>query len=399
MSSADTFASSPKRIALLGSGNWGSAIARIIGNNVQRLGSEKYVNQIQMYCYEETLPDGRPLTGVINSTHENVKYLPGFVLPDNIVANPSLKDTVKEADLLVWVVPHNFLNRMYPEVLAGLSEGVRPRVVNSISLIKGCDFDVKESRLKLISESIRNGLTLTQPPNGANASGAYHAPHVEVLMGANVANEVAEGQFCEATIGYDGHGDEATTLSARRAAMEWMDIFSTPRFVTSVCPDRPAVEMCGALKNVVALGAGFCDGLGYGGNTKAAIMRIGLLEMLRFCRTVAPNTNAETLFESCGVADLITTCYGGRNRKCAAAFVEKSMRIEGGVAVDPLVLWRGIETELLNGQKLQGTGASEEVHAVLLKSNLLKAFPLFDAIYKVQVGEIAASCLVDVLTR
>ena len=99
------------------------------------------------------------------------------------------------------------------------------------------------------------------------------------------------------------------------------------------------------------------------------------------------------------MADLITTCYGGRNRKCAAAFVEKSMRIEGGVAVDPLVLWRGIETELLNGQKLQGTGASEEVHAVLLKSNLLKAFPLFDAIYKVQVGEIAASCLVDVLTR
>jgi len=386
--------SNPKRISLIGSGNWGSAIARIIGNNVKRLGPEKYINEIQMYCYEEVLHDGKKLTEVINVTHENVKYLPGYVLPDNIVANPSLKDTVKDADLLIWVVPHNFLSRMYPDVLAGISEGRPDRVVNSISLIKGCDFDVKESRLKLISESIRTGLTLQSLPHGVT-----HAAHVEVLMGANVANEVAEGQFCEATIGYDGHGEEAITLSAKQAAIEWMDIFSTPRFVTSICPDRPAVEMCGALKNVVALGAGFCDGLGYGGNTKAAIMRIGLLEMLRFCRTVAPNTQAETLFESCGVADLITTCYGGRNRKCAAAFVERSMKIEGGIAVDPLQLWHGIETELLNGQKLQGTGASEEVHIVLSKMNLLKAFPLFEAIYKVQVGQLAATSLVDVIVR
>jgi len=382
----------PRRIALIGSGNWGSAIARIIGSNVKKLGPERFIEEIQMYCYEEVLSDGKKLTEVINTTHENVKYLPGFKLPDNIVANPDLKSTVKDADLLIWVVPHNFLSRMFNDVILGLSDGgdKNPRVVNSISLIKGCNFDSDTSRLELISDSIRMGLTSSK----TYVSGISHADHVEVLMGANVANEVAEGQFCEATIGYDGHAD---TISPKKAALEWMDIFSTSRFVTSICPDRPAVEMCGALKNVVALAAGFCDGLGSGGNTKAAIMRIGLVEMLRFCRTFAPTTLPETLLESCGVADLITTCYGGRNRKCAAEFVIRSLKNQDGLSEAPLDLWKNIETELLNGQKLQGTGTSTEVHLVLLNLNLVKSFPLFDAVYRVQMGQLSANSFVDSL--
>jgi glycerol-3-phosphate dehydrogenase (NAD+) len=103
------------------------------------------------------------------------------------------------------------------------------------------------------------------------------------------------------------------------------------------------VELCGALKNVVALGAGFCDGLGFGGNTKAAIIRIGLKETIKFAKMFFDGVKDDTFLESCGLADLVTTCFGGRNRKCAEAFAKK----EGD--------WEELEKAMLNGQKLQGT--------------------------------------------
>merc|ERR1711975_197432 len=96
--------------------------------------------------------------------------------------------------------------------------------------------------------------------------------------------------------------------------------FNTSTLLVSLAEDTWGVELCGALKNIVAIAAGFCDGLGHGGNTKAAIIRIGLKEMIKLCKTFYSGISDATFLESCGVADLITTCYGGRNRKCADAF-------------------------------------------------------------------------------
>merc|ERR1712151_1142749 len=135
-----------------------------------------------------------------------------------------------------------------------------------------------------------------------------------VLMGANVANEVAKGGFAEATIG-------CTSLDI---GAKWVKLFNTSDFKVDAVQDVAGAELCGALKNVVALGAGFSDGLGYGGNTKAAIIRIGLKEMQKFCEVFYGDRciQSATFLESCGVADLVTTCFGGRNRKCAEIYAK-----------------------------------------------------------------------------
>lgn len=103
-----------------------------------------------------------------------------------------------------------------------------------------------------------------------------------------------------------------------------MELFHTPNFRVSLTDDVLGVSLAGALKNVVAVAAGLVDGLEWGDNAKAAIMRIGLLEMKRFAKEFFPDggvRDATFVEESAGVADLITSCLGGRNRKCAEAFV------------------------------------------------------------------------------
>lgn len=119
-------------------------------------------------------------------------------------------------------------------------------------------------------------------------------------MGANLANEVAEEKFCETTIG----------CKDQKIAPILRDMMQAEYFRVVVVDDEDAVEVCGALKNIVACGAGFVDGLALGDNTKAAVIRLGLMEMIRFVEVFYPGSKLSTFFESCGVADLITTCYG-----------------------------------------------------------------------------------------
>ena len=91
-----------ERVCLVGSGNFGSAMARIMGKNTARL-SDKFESTINMYVYEEMI-DGKKITEIINETHENVKYLPGCLLPENVVAVPDLAKAVEGATILVGIL-------------------------------------------------------------------------------------------------------------------------------------------------------------------------------------------------------------------------------------------------------------------------------------------------------
>uniref|UniRef100_A0A7S0Q4K2 Glycerol-3-phosphate dehydrogenase [NAD(+)] n=1 Tax=Coccolithus braarudii TaxID=221442 RepID=A0A7S0Q4K2_9EUKA len=383
----------PEKVALIGSGNWGSAIATKIGINAAAC--PDFDDTVHMWVFEEYVklmdgkwvrparganpPEGktwvdegyRPLTEVINELHENVIYLPGIQLPPNIVAEPDIKKCVTGASMMVFVIPHNFLAPIVPKMEGAFAEGAI-----GCSLIKGIEFE-KTGAFQpiLISDLLQREMT-------KGISGSWSV-EMSVLMGANVANEVAKGDFAEATVGAPNP----------EQGLRWCKLFNTPDFAVTAVSDTAGAELCGALKNVVALGAGFCDGLGFGGNTKAAIIRIGLKEMQLFCEKFYGDRKIkkETFLESCGVADLITTCFGGRNRKCADIFVKNSV-------AGTRKAWSVIEAEELNGQKLQGTITCEDVMKALKAKGCEDEFPLFVMINKIAFEGEDPKVMVDINT-
>eukprot|EP00441_Pelagodinium_beii_P038976 CAMPEP_0197647344 /NCGR_PEP_ID=MMETSP1338-20131121/24989_1 /TAXON_ID=43686 ORGANISM="Pelagodinium beii, Strain RCC1491" /NCGR_SAMPLE_ID=MMETSP1338 /ASSEMBLY_ACC=CAM_ASM_000754 /LENGTH=366 /DNA_ID=CAMNT_0043221117 /DNA_START=56 /DNA_END=1156 /DNA_ORIENTATION=+ len=330
-----------KNVCVVGSGNWGMAIATIIAGNTAR--HPDFEDNLTVWMFDEEVQHKgvkRKLSELFNETKENVKYLPGITLPPHVIAEPDIKKAIKDADILIWVLPHQFVARTVQNM-----GPVKPGAV-SVSLIKG-GLELEGGKLGLCSDLLRKLL----------------GHEVAVLMGANVANEVAAGEFCEATLGCMSKEHQPLLIK----------LFDCQTFRVTAVDDIPGVELCGALKNVVALGAGFCDGLDYGGNTKAALIRIGLQEMKLFIRYFYPEVKDATFLESCGVADLITTCFGGRNRKCAEAFV----RAKGAKG------WEAIEKELLGGQKLQGTLTAQEIWPVMQKHNLCEKLPMMTTIYQI----------------
>jgi glycerol-3-phosphate dehydrogenase (NAD+) len=375
----------------------GSTIAKIVAENTMD-NPHLFEPEVKMWVLEETVtvpPNSKhydpsssltttpqPLTKLINTLHENVKYLPDITLPANLTAEPSLTDAVADATILIFNLPHQFIGGICDKL-----EGKHLPYARGISCIKGVD--VGPDGVRLFSETIGSKLGI----------------YVGALSGANIANEIAQEKFSETTIAYDPpsidsrepsptrdsdsnptHNDSSGRPSKVRLARPPPDLlpidhnvmkslFHRKYFQVHVVSDVAGVSLGGALKNIVAIAAGFVDGMHWGDNAKAAIMRVGLLEMVRFGKRFFPTAHAETFTEeSCGVADLITSCAGGRNHRCAKLSVERGMSITD------------VEKQELNGQKLQGTLSAKEVYGFLNNRGEEKDFPLFTAVYNILEG-------------
>ncbi|KAL9609029.1 MAG: hypothetical protein Q9167_006171 [Letrouitia subvulpina] len=394
------------KVTVVGSGNWGSAIAKIVAENTRER-SNLFEPEVQMWVFEEETiipktskhwdPSSKfstqphKLTTLINHFHENVKYLPDIALPTNLIANPSLEDAVSNASILVFNLPHQFIGGLCDQMKGHILPYAR-----GVSCIKGVAVGADD--VQLFSESIGEKLGI----------------YCGALSGANIANEVAQEKFSETTIAYDPppmdsrnpsrnptpkgptpessqldltaineHKDTRGKTSRVRLIVPPPDLapidhatfrtlFHRPYFHVQVVSDVAGVSLSGALKNIVALAAGFVAGLGWGDNAKAAVMRVGLLEMVKFGQTFfSESVSAKTFTEeSAGVADLITSCSGGRNYRCAKKSVERNISIEE------------VEREELNGQMLQGVSTAREVYGFLRKRGLEREFPLLVATYR-----------------
>ncbi|HAB19140.1 MAG TPA: NAD(P)H-dependent glycerol-3-phosphate dehydrogenase [Verrucomicrobiota bacterium] len=249
-------------ITVLGAGAWGTALALVLSQNRHR---------VTLWGHDA----GRLAEAA--SARENSRYLPGVTLPVELIFEADLAAAVKGADGVVVSVPSS----AFREITEKLGE------------FRG--FTV--STTKGIEE--KSGLTMCQVL-------AETAPHAQVaaLSGPSLAAEVARGVPTAVV---------AASLD-RTVARVVQDLFHRPAFRVYTTTDLVGVELGGALKNVVAIAAGACDGLGFGDNTKAALITRGLAEIRRI--GVACGAKPETFSGLSGIGDLTVTCFSklSRNR-------------------------------------------------------------------------------------
>ncbi|KAK4196963.1 putative glycerol-3-phosphate dehydrogenase [NAD+] [Triangularia verruculosa] len=379
------------KVAVIGSGNWGTTVAKLVAESTSEH-PDIFEKDVQMWVYEEKVTvDGetRNLTEVINTKHQNTKYLEGINLPTNLVANPSLVDAAKDATILIFNLPHEFIGNICRQLKGNILPYAR-----GISCIKGVT--VTDDKIELICEFIGEQLEI----------------YCGALSGANIASEIANENWCETTIAYNtppcdrhvangnghanGNGNAALEHRDSRGRIiktqltpvpqdyppldhdVYHALFSRPYFTVSMVSDVVGVSLGGALKNIVAIACGFVEGHGWNMTAKTAVMRRGMLEIIQFAREFYPETiEPATLWEeSAGWGDMIVSCTAARNWKYS------KMAVERGVSIQE------IERTELNGQKLQGISTSREVSSFLRARGVEDKYPLFKLVDGILDGKV-----------
>lgn len=306
-----------EKICVLGAGSWGSALAL-------ELAKKGY--EISMWTKNQEQAES------IKLTRENKNYLPGILFPENIGLTTDIEEAIKGSTVIVLAVPS--------QAIRSICSKIKPFVKDEQILVDVAKGLEKGTGLRL-SEVCKEEL-----PNN---------PYV-TLSGPSHAEEVAR--------------DIPTTVVVAsedlNVAKKIQDIFMSPEFRVYTNPDIVGVELGGSLKNIIAFGAGICDGLGYGDNAKAALMTRGISEIGRL--GVAMGANKLTFAGLSGIGDLIVTCTSmhSRNRR-AGILIGQGKSLEETLEEVKMVV--------------EGITATDVAHKVAKELNI--DMPITNAIYSV----------------
>ncbi len=256
------------KIAVLGAGSWGTTLAKLL--------AEKE-NEIRLWVYEKELVD------IIKTERMNTVYLPAFKLPENIYPTNSLKEAVEACDIILSVVPSHAVRDVFTELKEFMPH------VPVVSATKGITTDTLQTVSQVLGEVL---------------SSAAAFEMFAVISGPSFAKEVAHKHPTAIVI----------ASSNEKLAKELQSLFFRPYFRVYTNMDITGVEIGGSLKNVIAIATGCADGLGFGHNTRAALITRGLAEIKRL--GMAMGAQAPTFYGLSGIGDLVLTCTGelSRNR-------------------------------------------------------------------------------------
>lgn len=306
------------RAAVAGGGSWGTALAHVLATAG---------HDTTLVLRDETV------ARAINERHENPRYLPGKRLHPEVKASVS-PECLEDVDILVLAVPCQHQRSWL--------QAARPRLPEGCVIVNA-------------SKGLENGSCLTMSRVVSEELSPLF-PRYAVLSGPSFAAEVMDGQPTAVVLGC---GDD--TLGARLR-----EVFSTPFFRCYSSSDVIGVETGGALKNVMAIAAGICDGLGFGSNARAALITRGLAELSRL--GTAMGAKPLTFMGLSGLGDLVLTCTGGlsRNRQVG-------LRLGRGEKLDDIVSSLGMVAE----------GVKTAEAAALLAARLHVSVPVTEAMCRV----------------
>jgi len=314
-------------VAVLGSGSWGTALTILLARNGHRV---------------TLLGRNADEINGLRDTRENSRYLPGFPVPEN-VAFEMLGDVELDSEMTVIAVPSGAVAEVSREI-----RGNHPLVVVAA---KGLDSTTGRSMTDVVAEALPNA-------------------EVGVLTGPNLAVEIARGIPTVAISAF--RSSEAADLTCFA--------FTCASFRVSTSDDVVGVELAGALKNVLAIGAGMSDGLGFGDNTKGAFLSRGLMEMARL--GLAMGARMETFLGPAGVGDLFAT---------AASKLSRNYRLGFALGQD-----RSLEEAIASlGQVAEGVPTSHAVGMLAQKYNV--ELPVFAAVEGVLAGHLSPGKAVSLL--